>query len=99
MPKLHIAFQDGFENDTAVIEIDGKEVVRRENLKTRLQIGLAGSADLEIAPGTIELKTLVPSRNLSRSVRIDATEPVYLGLSISGSDLIHRIAREPFGYV
>jgi hypothetical protein len=99
MPKLHIAFQDGFENDTAVVHIDGEEVVRKENLKTRLQIGLAGSADLEIEPGMIELKTMVPSRNISKSVRIDATKPVYLGISISWGDLTYKIAGEPFGYV
>jgi hypothetical protein len=100
MARLHVAFQDGFEDDAAVIHVNGKEVFRAKGLKTRLQIGLANSTDLDVGPGTARIEVAIPSRNESVSLQLDVREPVYLGISITAAGKIaHRIAREPFGYL
>ena len=41
MALLHIAFQDGFTDDTVVVLINGGEVFRKEGVNTKLLLGYA----------------------------------------------------------
>lgn len=95
---LHVAFQDGFDDDTALVRIDGQEVYRREGLTTDTRIGVAASFERQIEPGSAEIEVELPNRNVRDRLRIDVTEPVYLAVSTSGAGLEFRLARERFGY-
>ncbi len=46
MVLLHIAFQEGFTDDTVVVRVNGREVFRKGSVKTRLQIGYADSFEV-----------------------------------------------------
>ena len=45
MPRLHIALQEGFAGDPVSISVDGREIYRKDGVRTRTQIGLADSIE------------------------------------------------------
>ncbi len=102
MPLLHVAFQEGFMDDIVVVRVNGKEVCRKPNVKTRLQIGYADSCEVDVRENMVNLEVVLPLRSLTKSIPVvfDRSAPVYLGLSITPEGRIsERISREPFGYL
>lgn len=102
MPLLHIGFQEGFMDDTVVVRVDDKEVCRKPNVRTRLQIGYADSCEVDVRENMVEVEVILPLRSLSKSIPVvfDGSAPVYLGLSVTPEGGIsERVSREPFGYL
>lgn len=99
MGLLHIALQEGFEDETVVIRVAGKEVFRKDNVRTKLQIGFADSLEVNVEESPITIEIEVAARNLTESIEVEAPNTVYLGLSLIGGEIRHRISSEPFGYV
>jgi hypothetical protein len=101
MPTLHIDFQEGFWDDTVVLRVNDEEY-HKPQLRTRLQIGYAGSLEVDVRENTVAVEIVVPSRGLSKSLPIafDASDTVYLGLSISAEgEISERVSYEPFRYL
>jgi hypothetical protein len=99
MPLLHIAFREGFDGDTVVVRIDGKEMFRKDNMNTRSQIGYAGSFETNSHEGPVTIDILLPSKNLSETVQLPITAATYVGVSIEKGKITYRISDQPFGYV
>ena len=95
---LHIAFEDGFDHDSAVVKVDGREVSRLEGLTTRYQISLARAVDFE-AEGPARVEVSVPTRCLSRWEVVPLDAPTYVAVSIEDDGLSWRTQHEPYGYV
>lgn len=101
LPLIHVAIQEGFQNDTLVVHLDGAEVYRRAGLKSRMQIGLADSFDLDAATGPAELRVEVPTRNASVTipVKVPADGELYVGVSVTPEGSItFQSSDEPFRY-
>jgi hypothetical protein len=100
MALLHIALQEGFSNDSVEIQIDGKEVFRKTEIKTRNQIGFADSFDLNLPQGSVRLSISVPTRQASETITLLLEDPVYLGISLTREGKItYQISGEPFRYL
>jgi hypothetical protein len=99
MPLLHLAFQEGFDGDTVVVRVDGKEIFRNDNVKTRLQIGYADSFEGNFNEGPVTIDILLPIKNISETVPLQLTATKYLGISIQQGRINCRISDQPFGYV
>ncbi|MBI2180039.1 MAG: hypothetical protein HYU31_04375 [Deltaproteobacteria bacterium] len=99
MPLLHVAFQEGFEADTVAVYIDGNEAFRKDNVKTRLQIGYADSFENFLPEGSRTVNIVVPEKNLSQTVQLQLTAATYLGVSIEQCNINCKISDQPFGYV
>jgi hypothetical protein len=99
MVLLHIALQEGFWGDTVIVRVNGEQVFREKDVKTRLQIGLADSVELDVAEGPTQVEVLLPSKNLSDSVQLDVSAPTYVGVSIVDGKITFRISDMPFGYL
>ena len=99
MSQVHIAFQEGFSNDTIVVRINGKEVARKSGLESQATIALAGAENLAVdaVSGTLTLE--VPTRGISKSFEVDFRQFPYLGISIVGATLTLKQSREPFEYM
>lgn len=98
MAVLHIDFQDGFTGDTVAIQIDGKEVLRQENLKTKRVLGRAGSSKIEVPEGSINVEINVPSKNIVHTIPLQIAGETYLGVSIQKDKLDYVVSKKPFGY-
>ncbi len=98
MPVLHLALEEGFEDDDVTIAVDGEEVVRAGAVRTRMQTGLASASDAKVAGGRHTVT--VQARGASASIDVDVEDELYLGVSLSrsGDAIEHRVSREPFGY-
>lgn len=100
MPLLHIALQEGFTGDEVVLRIDGREVFRKPDVKTRTQIGRAATHEEQVSNGPLSVDVSLPRRKLQLAISLQIARDTYLGVSISPEGkLQHVVAHEPFGYV
>ncbi len=98
MGSLHVALQDGFDNDKVEVRIDGRTVYERDGVTTLTQISLADAFDVDV-DGPVDLEISLPSRHVSTVVPVPARlDGAYIGVSVSGDSLVHRLSEEPFGY-
>lgn len=99
MAQLHVALQDGFEDETVVIRVAGREAFRKDNVRTKLQIGFAESFEMNVEEGSVNLETELPTKGLSKSIDLQVTNMVHVGVSLIAGQIKYRISQEPFGYV
>ncbi len=98
MGNLHVALQDGFDNDTVEVRVNGQTVYERDGVTTMTQISLADAFDVDI-DGPVDLEISLPGRHVSTVVPLpEQPGGAYLGVSLSGDALVHRLSAEPFGY-
>ncbi len=98
MTAVRIALQDGFEDDTVVVKVNGKEVFRQENIKTKRQIGKAASFEVEVEEGTANVEVSLPLKNLSETIAVKVSGEAYLGVSVAENKIEHKVSSEPFRY-
>ena len=99
MPLLHIAFQEGFEGDTVVVRIAGREVFRKDNVKTSAQVRYATSFDTNSYEGPVSIDIVLPSKNLSETVQLQLMVATFVGVSIQEGKITYRISTQPFRYL
>lgn len=99
MALLHIDLQEGFEDETVIIKVAGKEVFRKTNVRTKLQIGFADSFETTIEGGPMTVEIELPSKNQSKRIEVQGSKVVYLGVSVIEGKIEHRISNEQFGYL
>ena len=98
MPRLHIALQEGFAGDPVRISVDGRDVYRKDGVRTRTQIGLADSVETTHDPGsaTIEIR----ARDSSATITPILTGDLFLAVSLSPDGrIVHRSSAQPFRYM
>jgi len=98
MATLRIALQDGFEDETVVISVNGKEVFNQKNVKTKRQIGKAAGFELKLGSGSADVEVSLPLRKLSDQFALKVSDETYLGISLVGGRIEHRISSVPFRY-
>lgn len=99
MPTLKVDLQELFSGETVVLRLNGKEVYRGTP-KTRQQIGLAESKLFELPEQHLTLEAAVPLSGLSKSIDIDLSENLYVGVSLSpGEGISLNTSAQPFGYL
>ena len=98
MAALHVALEEGFEDDEVVVAVDGEELLR-QSLSTRMQLGLAKAVDAPVEPGPHTVA--VSARGVSAEIAVEVEDELYLGISLSrsGDAIEHRVSPQPFGYV
>jgi hypothetical protein len=98
MPRLRIDLQEGFNNDTVAVRVDGAEVFRKTGVKTRPPVGVAESFEVEASdPAHVEIE--VATKQQSAAVDLHVSEFPYLGVSSSGGGLELNPSRELFRYM
>jgi len=98
LATLGFDFQEGFDDDTVAVYVDGERVFRRAHVTTQRLLGLAHSFHLERAEGPVMLLVLVETRRLIWSARMRVAADVYLGISVVDGQLDVFRADKGFGY-
>lgn len=99
MHQLGIELQEGFEDDTVVVLVNGAEVFRQEHVKTRLQIGLAASTSVKLAEGVAHLEVRLPAAGHSASFEVAVNGPTWVGVNLDAARVPHfQRSLTPFGY-
>lgn len=98
--KVAIDLQEGFENDEVLIFDKEKKIFQSENVKTRTQIGLAKSVEVELSGEKAHLRVEIPSRNISEKKEIELTENLHIAVSVTEDDKLDwRMSESPFYYM
>ena len=98
MINLTIDLQDGFGDDTVILLVDGKEIFQKEHVSTKLLLGLADSIRTDVEKGQVRVEINIQTRNLTETILVDASAPVYVGISIESGKITYIVSPEPFGY-
>lgn len=96
---LHVALQDGFDDEPVLVRVDGEEAYRVESVRTDYRISFADSFDRRVAAGEVLVEVGLPRRGLSDARRVDVGATPYVGVSRDGEEIRWRLSAEPFGYV
>jgi hypothetical protein len=99
MPILTIDLQEGFTRDHVVIEVDGHEVFNKQEIKSRMQIGLADSTQVEVGSGAHMLRVSLPAMRMSQETRIDTPKITHAGINRDGQMLQIKLSSNAFGYL
>lgn len=100
MNRLHLYYEDGFDNDSVVVQVYGQEVARQADLKSSLVTALAASEDVSVAAtGPVTVRVSVTTRDLSESIRLDLGAQPHLAIAVRDGKLVLRASGEPFFYM
>jgi hypothetical protein len=98
MPQIHIALQDGFGGNAVTITVDGREVYRKDQVRTRTQIGLADSAQVAHDPGPARFEIRIDKKSAAFTETVAGD--LHIGISLSPDGAItHRASAEAFRYM
>ena len=96
---LTIDLRETFEGDTVEIWLDGEKVRVEHDVRTRMQIGLARSLQLELPRPRCRVEVRLPARGAHAAIEIDSARTPHLGVALDriGVLTLHPSA-EAFGY-
>ncbi|RMD91165.1 MAG: hypothetical protein D6807_00275 [Alphaproteobacteria bacterium] len=99
MPRLRVDLQDGFDGEAVRVELDGTSVFRRENVRTRYQVGLADVIERAVSEGRHVLAIRLPRHNAAWQETIDVKGETHVGVSLSASGTLEvTVEDRPFRY-
>ena len=100
MSTLHIALQEGFTHDDVRIDIAGAAVYHKQDVSTRLQLGLADSFSTDVHDAEVTVHVALPARHIEQQFVVPTYDATYIGISVNSAGVIeHRVSATPFGYV
>ena len=95
MPTLTIDLQDGFAGDEVIVRLNGREVSRLTDVRTKRTLGLAKSLEVTAPDGPVTLEIEIPAKQARGTTEV--REP-HVGVSLRGSDVRFIANEKPFGY-
>ena len=98
-PVLSIALQDGFEQESVIVSVNGKEVYRNEALQTDYRISLAASFETPLPNSPVTIAIKLPKQSITDSLQFNADTTVYVGISWLEGRLLFKTSETPFGYL
>ena len=90
MASVRVAFTEGFDQDTVVIRVEGKQVQQHGPISTRQDVApaLAWSVDIPIDREAITLEITVPTKGAAGSIRVNVRESPQVNVSLSGKTVV-----------
>lgn len=95
---LHLALHDGFNGDTVVLLVDGREVFRRDGVQTDPRTNLAASVDVPWSGQPERLEVRLPALGLAGESPLGGQAP-FVGIFVRDGEVRFRLSEEPFGYM
>jgi hypothetical protein len=95
MRTLTIDLQEGFAGDEVLVRVNGSEVARRSDVRTKRMLGLACSVEVPVPDGPVTLEVEVSTKSLRGATDVRRSR---VGVSVEGGDVHFIQADEPFGY-
>lgn len=68
MPTLQVDLREGFNDDSVVMRVDGREVYRRSGVRTNYSVGIADRIEIEVPAGKAQVELALPLRGISSLV-------------------------------
>jgi hypothetical protein len=99
MARLTVALEEGFDDEAVAVEVDGRTAFADEHVRSRPEIGLATSFEVDVAAE--EATVLLHCRGRTEAVTVRTAEPAWLGFSLDPDTgaVQHRVSSTPYGYL
>ncbi|RQD74811.1 MAG: hypothetical protein D5R97_07175 [Candidatus Syntrophonatronum acetioxidans] len=95
MHTLYISLLDGFEDEMAIIKVNGDTVFQKEAIFSKLSKGYAEEVEVQVDEGDVEVEFSLPLRDLSERVTIKVLSPIYLGFSLHHEKIQYKASLTP----
>jgi len=96
---LHVALQEGFDNDNVLMRLNDKPIYESARVTTDLRISRADAVEVPLSEGRLRLSVSLPDRDLSGSVVIQSKNTVHVGVSVHSDTVEFTVSDRPFGYM
>lgn len=96
---LHVALQDGFDDEPVIVNADGREIYRNEHVRTDPRIGVAHAFETRVKALPEAIEVTLPRRGLTSRLQVPRGGDVHVGISVVDGVLRFRTSERPFGYV
>ena len=83
MPSLRVDLLEGFNGDTVVVRVDGREVERRDGVRTNYSVGIAGRLEVDVPAHAAQVELILPERELSCGIEHRPSDPAAIAFSLS----------------
>jgi hypothetical protein len=98
MPLLHVALQEGFSGEPVAVSVNDREHFRKDDVRTRTQIGRADAFELTLPAG--EARIDVTARGTTEHLVVALAADRHVGISLTPDGaIVHKESAEPFGYL
>lgn len=98
-PVLHIALQDGFDDDMVVIRVNGAEVFHQDGVATDPRMSLAETYEGPMQEGPVKVEIDLGRRKIHGSVTVQFSGSAYVAVSVEAESIRFKVADQPFGYM
>jgi hypothetical protein len=95
---MTIDLQEGFMDDSVMIQVDDVEVYNKAQVSTGFVLARADSLAVELPKGSATVRVVVPSRRLSGAIVLDVTPDVQLGVALVNDEIKFRVSDKLFPY-
>lgn len=95
---LHIDFQEGWLGQDVVLVVNGNEQAVND-VRTRLQVGLARQVVVDVPVGTVTVTVEVPSEGLRSSHEVQCSSEHFVAVSLLDGQLVFADQARTYGYV
>jgi hypothetical protein len=97
--RLVLNLQDGFQDDTVVLIVNGEEQFHKEQVSTNYAIGLADQVTVEdLEEEDIVLEVNVPTREIHCQQEVHLSVETYIAISIYQNEIRLETSDHPFLY-
>jgi hypothetical protein len=96
---LHVALQEGFNNDNVTIHLNDEPIYKSAKVTTDLRISRADAIEVPLIDGRQRLSVSLPDRDLSGSLVIQGTSTIHVGVSVQSDTIEFTVSDQPFGYM
>jgi hypothetical protein len=99
MDEVTIDLREGFIDDVVVFSARHRELIRVEDVKTRMQLGLARSIRSSIPVEVERLVIAIPTRNTRSEIVLPPERPLWIWISLDeqGNPEIRVHTEKPMG--
>ena len=96
---LHVALQEGFDNDNVTIRLNDETIYESGNVATDLRISRADAVEVPLNEGRQRLSVTLPDRDLAGFMVIQGMTTVHIGVSVRDDRIEFTVSDQPFGYM
>ena len=95
MASVRVMFTEGFDRDTVVVRVDGKDAKQHGPITTRRDVEppLAWSVDVPVDRDVVSVEVSVPTKGTSETIQLNIKEFPQLDVSMSGNRVVLRGSR------
>jgi hypothetical protein len=93
MSSLRIDLQAGFQGEPVAVSVDGREVFRKDDVRTDYSVGLADTLTVDVPGAEARVEVALERRGVRGAFQVAAGEGTHVGVNVSPEGEVTHTAR------